>query len=73
MTECFEQFFFFCFHFLFLMLTRFVVVMDEVEEPVNEKPFQFLVETEVVFIRLSPGFMEIDDDIAKDKVLGFKF
>ena len=55
------------------MLTRFMVIMNEVEKAVNQEPFQFIVKTKIIFSSLSLGFVEIDDNVSKDKVVRFKF
>lgn len=47
------------------MLTRFMVIMNEVEKPMNQEPFQFIVKTKIVFSCLPLSTMEIDDDIAQ--------
>ena len=48
-----------------MMLTRFMVIMNEVEKPVNQESFQFFVKTQIVFGCLSMSSMEIDDDITQ--------
>ena len=42
-----------------------MIVSKEVEKTMNEEPLQLIVERNAVFLCLSLGFMEVDDDIAE--------
>lgn len=46
-----------------------MVISDKMEEAVDEESVQFVVERMSVFLRLSFGFMEVDDDIAQNEML----
>ena len=42
-----------------------MIVPKEMEKAVDEEPLQLIIEWNAVFFRLSPGFMEVDDDITE--------
>ena len=42
-----------------------MIVPKEVEKAMDEEPLQLIIEWNAIFFRLSPGFMEVDDDITE--------
>jgi hypothetical protein len=47
-----------------------MIVSEEMEEAVDQEPLQLIVERNAVFFRLSPGLMEVDDDITEHEFRG---
>jgi hypothetical protein len=44
-----------------------MIVSKKVEKTVDKEPLQLVIERNAVFLCLSLGFMEVDDDIAEHK------